>query len=96
MISAGVILMVVGAIGLVLYWSSWHGFGSRSTAQHTTVVDDGGRSTTVARRSWTTGRPPKRDRTLDFRVHDRPTDNPRTERTYMLALTGYFGRGLRR
>jgi hypothetical protein len=42
--AVGVILMVVGAIGLVLslmFWSSWGGFGSRSTARRTTVVDDG-------------------------------------------------------
>jgi len=39
----GVILMVVGAIGLLLslvFWSSWGGFGSR----HTTVVEDGPRT----------------------------------------------------
>jgi hypothetical protein len=39
----GVILMIVGAIGLVLsviFWSSWGGFGSRST----TVVQDGPRT----------------------------------------------------
>jgi hypothetical protein len=50
----GVILMVVGAIGLVLslmFWSSWGGFGRRSTAQHTTVLDDSGRPT--ARRTTT-------------------------------------------
>jgi hypothetical protein len=37
----GVILMVVGAIGLILslmFWSSWGGVGSR---RRTTVVDDG-------------------------------------------------------
>lgn len=36
----GVILMLVGALGLVLsliFWSSWGGFGGRRT----TVVDDG-------------------------------------------------------
>jgi sulfite exporter TauE/SafE len=40
----GVILMVVGAIGVVLsliFWSSWGGFHSRSD---TVVVDDGVRS----------------------------------------------------
>lgn len=44
----GVILMIVGAIGLVLsliFWSSWGGFGSRNAARRTTVLDDGGRST---------------------------------------------------
>jgi hypothetical protein len=38
--TVGVILMVVGAIGLVLslmFWSSWGGFGSRSA----TVVENG-------------------------------------------------------
>jgi hypothetical protein len=37
--TVGVVLMVVGAIGLVLsfvFWSSWGGFGSRSGS--TTVV----------------------------------------------------------
>ena len=37
----GVILMVVGAIGLVLsllFWSTWGGFGGE---RRTTVVDDG-------------------------------------------------------
>ena len=37
----GVILMVVGAIGLVLsllFWGSWGGFGG---ARRTTVVEDG-------------------------------------------------------
>jgi hypothetical protein len=40
----GVILMVVGAIGLVMslmFWSSWGGVGSRRTT--TTYVDDGPR-----------------------------------------------------
>ena len=40
----GVILMVVGALGLVLsmiFWSSWGGFGRR--APPTTYVDDGPR-----------------------------------------------------
>ena len=44
---AGVILVIVGAIGLVLslvFWSSWGGFGNRdagggSGGQNTTVVD---------------------------------------------------------
>jgi hypothetical protein len=38
----GVILMVVGAVGLLLsliFWSSWGGFGS-STSKTTTVVRD--------------------------------------------------------
>jgi hypothetical protein len=38
----GVILMVVGAIGLVLsmlFWSSWGGVGN--SRRRTTVVDDG-------------------------------------------------------
>ncbi len=44
--TVGVILMVVGAIGLVLsliFWSSWGGFGNRSagTTRRTTVIDDG-------------------------------------------------------
>jgi Domain of unknown function (DUF6458) len=39
----GVILMVVGALGLVLsmiFWSSWGGFGN---ARRTTYVEDGPR-----------------------------------------------------
>ena len=44
---AGIILVIVGAIGLVLslvFWSSWGGFGGRdrtdgSGGQNTTVVD---------------------------------------------------------
>ncbi|HUG64905.1 MAG TPA: DUF6458 family protein [Gaiellaceae bacterium] len=42
---AGVILLVVGAIGLIaslIFWSSWGGFGGRgasSGGQNTTVVD---------------------------------------------------------
>lgn len=42
--TVGVILMVVGAIGLLLslmFWSSWGGFGSRSS----TVGEDGPRTT---------------------------------------------------
>jgi hypothetical protein len=38
----GIILMVVGAIGLVLslmFWSTWGGVGN--TRRRTTVVDDG-------------------------------------------------------
>lgn len=44
---AGIILLVVGAIGLIaslVFWSSWGGFGSREggggAAAHTTVVKD--------------------------------------------------------
>ena len=39
----GVILMVVGAIGLVLslvFWSSWGGFGSRTAGPRTTVIEE--------------------------------------------------------
>ena len=39
--AVGVVLMVVGAVGLVLsliFWSSWGGFGGRNTT--TTVVRD--------------------------------------------------------
>lgn len=42
--TAGVILMVVGAIGLVLsliFWSSWGGFGGgNDSGQKTTIVKD--------------------------------------------------------
>jgi Domain of unknown function (DUF6458) len=44
---AGIILVVVGAIGLIaslVFWSSWGGFGGRDTAaqggQNTTIVKD--------------------------------------------------------
>jgi Domain of unknown function (DUF6458) len=41
--TVGVILMIVGAIGLVvsmIFWSSWGGFGARSGGgQNTTVVE---------------------------------------------------------
>jgi Domain of unknown function (DUF6458) len=40
--TVGIILMVVGAVGLVLsliFWSSWGGVNS--TRRRTTVVDDG-------------------------------------------------------
>ena len=44
--AVGVILMIVGALGLVLsmiFWSSWGGFGARDTGggagQNTTVVE---------------------------------------------------------
>ena len=44
---AGIILVIVGAIGFVaslIFWSSWGGFGGRDTSggqggQNTTVVD---------------------------------------------------------
>jgi hypothetical protein len=39
--TVGVVLMIVGAVGLVLsliFWSSWGGFGSRNAT--TTVVRD--------------------------------------------------------
>ena len=42
--TVGVILMVVGAAGLVLsvmFWSSWGGFGNASGSHRTTVVQDG-------------------------------------------------------
>jgi Domain of unknown function (DUF6458) len=41
--TVGIILMVVGAVGLVLslmFWSSWGGVGG-TTRRRTTVVDDG-------------------------------------------------------
>lgn len=41
--AVGVILMIVGAIGLVvsmIFWSSWGGFGARNGGgQNTTVVE---------------------------------------------------------
>jgi uncharacterized protein DUF6458 len=43
--AVGVILMIVGAVGLVVsmvFWSSWGGFGSRDAAaggQNTTVIE---------------------------------------------------------
>jgi Domain of unknown function (DUF6458) len=43
---AGIILLVIGAIGFVaslIFWSSWGGFGAReggSAAAHTTVVKE--------------------------------------------------------
>jgi hypothetical protein len=42
----GVILMIVGALGLVLsmiFWSSWGGFANGGTRRTTTYVDDGPR-----------------------------------------------------
>lgn len=39
----GVILMIVGAIGLILslmFWSTWGGVGGTSRARRTTVVED--------------------------------------------------------
>jgi hypothetical protein len=41
--TVGIILMIVGAVGLVLsmmFWSSWGGIGG-TTRRRTTVVDDG-------------------------------------------------------
>jgi hypothetical protein len=56
----GVILMIVGAIGLVLslmFWSSWGGVsGTRRTT--TTYVDDGPRVLGFAQNAWARG-PPK-------------------------------------
>ena len=46
--AVGVILMIVGALGLVLslvFWSSWGGFGAR---------DGGGQNTTIVEREKTT------------------------------------------
>ena len=43
--TVGVILMIVGAIGLVLslmFWSSWGGVGAGGTRRTTTTVDDDG------------------------------------------------------
>jgi hypothetical protein len=40
----GVILMVVGAVGLVLslmFWSTWGGFGGPARRRTTTYVDEG-------------------------------------------------------
>jgi len=41
--TVGVILMVVGALGLLLslmFWSSWGGFGGAGTRRRTTYVED--------------------------------------------------------
>ena len=41
--TVGVVLMVVGAVGLVLsliFWSSWGGFGARSNSTTTVVRDE--------------------------------------------------------
>jgi hypothetical protein len=41
--TVGIVLMIVGAAGLVLslaFWSSWGGFGSRSGATTTVVRDE--------------------------------------------------------
>ena len=41
--TVGVVLMVVGAIGLLLsliFWSSWGGFGGRAATTTTVVHDD--------------------------------------------------------
>ena len=45
--TVGVILMVVGAVGLVLsivFWSSWGGVGSTAGRRTTTTVDDAPRA----------------------------------------------------
>jgi hypothetical protein len=39
---AGIILVIVGAIGFVaslIFWSSWGGFGGRDSGQNTTIVE---------------------------------------------------------
>jgi hypothetical protein len=41
--AVGVVLMVVGAVGLLLslvFWSSWGGFGGRTSGRTTIVRDD--------------------------------------------------------
>ena len=41
--TVGVILMVVGALGLLLslmFWSSWGGFGGATSRRRTTYVED--------------------------------------------------------
>ena len=41
--AVGVVLMVVGAVGLLLsliFWSSWGGFGGRAATTTTVVRDD--------------------------------------------------------
>jgi hypothetical protein len=41
--TVGVILMIVGAVGILLsliFWSSWGGFGTRSAGTGTVVRDD--------------------------------------------------------
>jgi hypothetical protein len=41
--TVGVVLMVVGAVGLLLsllFWSSWGGFGGRAATTTTVVHDD--------------------------------------------------------
>ena len=37
----GVILMVVGIVLSMVFWSSWGGFGGASGSRRTTVVEDG-------------------------------------------------------
>ncbi len=44
LVAVGVILMIVGALGLLLslvFWSSWGGFGARDSSggQNTTIVE---------------------------------------------------------
>jgi hypothetical protein len=44
--TVGVVLMVVGAVGLLLsliFWSSWGGFGRRAGSTTTVVHDDAAR-----------------------------------------------------
>jgi hypothetical protein len=39
--TVGVVLMIVGAVGLVLsliFWSSWGGFGARTAGTNATVI----------------------------------------------------------
>ena len=41
--TVGIVLMIVGAVGLLLslvFWSSWGGFGSRAGATTTVVRDE--------------------------------------------------------
>jgi len=45
--TVGIILIVIGAVGLVLsviFWSSWGGVGAGATRRTTTTVDDGPRN----------------------------------------------------
>ncbi len=47
--TAGVILMIVGAVGLLLsgaFWNSWGGFGGSSRQRRTTVNSPTGTTTT--------------------------------------------------
>ncbi len=41
--TVGIILMIVGAVGILLsmmFWSTWGGFGNRGVAEDRTVVRD--------------------------------------------------------